>query len=67
MPLARRQPPGTERESIVEKVKIITDSASDISPADEAAYGIEIIPFQVSLGERRTPAGWTLTTTGFMP
>ena len=36
MPLARRQPPDTERESIVEKVKIITDSASDISPADEA-------------------------------
>lgn len=65
MPLARRQPPGTERESIVEKVKIITDSASDISPADEAAYGIEIIPFQVSLGEKTYTSRVDFDNDGF--
>lgn len=34
------------------KIRIITDSASDISYADEAKYGIRVIPFQVSLGDR---------------
>lgn len=56
---------GTERESIVKKVKIITDSASDISPADEAAYGIEIIPFQVSLGERTYTSRVDFDNDGF--
>lgn len=31
-------------------VKIITDSASDISTAEEIAYGIRVIPFAVALG-----------------
>lgn len=32
------------------KIQIMTDSASDISAADEKGYGIAILPFQVSLG-----------------
>ena len=49
----------------MEKVKIITDSASDISPADEAAYGIEIIPFQVSLGEKTYTSRVDFDNDGF--
>lgn len=32
------------------KIKIMTDSASDISTADEQKYSIEVIPFPVTLG-----------------
>lgn len=32
------------------KIRIMTDSASDISVADEKKYNIAILPFQVSLG-----------------
>lgn len=31
------------------KLKIITDSASDITYAEEAAYGIRVIPFPIAL------------------
>lgn len=34
------------------KIQIMTDSASDISGADEQQYSIEVIPFPVTLGER---------------
>ncbi len=34
------------------KIKIMTDSASDISSADEQKYSIEVIPFPVTLGDR---------------
>jgi len=34
------------------KIQIMTDSASDISSADEQRYGIEVIPFPVTLGDR---------------
>ncbi len=34
------------------KIQIMTDSASDISRADEQRYGIEVIPFPVTLGEK---------------
>lgn len=33
-------------------IKIMTDSASDISRADEQRYGIEVIPFPVTLGNQ---------------
>lgn len=33
-------------------IKLITDAASDISYADEARYGIRVIPFQLSLGDK---------------
>lgn len=32
------------------KIQIMTDSASDISAADEQRYGISVLPIQVSLG-----------------
>lgn len=34
------------------KIQIMTDSASDISAADEQNYSIEVIPFPVTLGDR---------------
>lgn len=34
------------------KIKILSDSASDLSPALLARYQIEIIPFYINLGER---------------
>jgi len=34
------------------KIQIMTDSASDISCADEQKYSIEVIPFPVTLGDR---------------
>ena len=34
----------------MENIKIMTDSASDISVADEKRYNIAILPFQVALG-----------------
>lgn len=34
------------------KIKIMTDSASDISSADEQKYSIEVIPFPITLGDK---------------
>ncbi len=34
------------------KIQIMTDSASDISAADEQNYSIEVIPFPITLGDR---------------
>ncbi len=34
------------------RIKIITDSASDISYADEKQYGISVIPFPITLGNK---------------
>ena len=34
------------------KIKIMTDSASDISSADEQKYSIEVIPFPITLGAK---------------
>lgn len=34
------------------KIKIITDSASDISLQEEKEFGIEVIPFKVAMGEK---------------
>lgn len=36
----------------MEKIKIVTDSASDISVENEKAYGIDIIPFTLAFGEK---------------
>jgi DegV family protein with EDD domain len=36
----------------MEKIIIMTDSASDISEAEEKEYGIKILPFYVTLGEK---------------
>ncbi len=34
------------------KIKIMTDSASDISSADEQKYSIEVIPYPITLGDK---------------
>ena len=34
------------------KIRIITDAASDISRENEERYGIRVIPFQVTLGDK---------------
>lgn len=49
------------------KIQIMTDSASDISTAEEAKYSIGMIPFPVTLGSAPISAGWTATTSSSMP
>lgn len=39
------------KENKTMKVKLITDSASDITPEDEKKYGIDIMPFDITLGD----------------
>lgn len=51
---------------MVRKIQIMTDSASDISSEDEQRYGISVIPFPVTLGEKPTSAGWTSTARDSM-
>ena len=34
------------------KIQIMTDSASDISYADEQKYSISVIPFPITLGDK---------------
>ena len=34
------------------KIQIMTDSASDISYEDEQKYGISVIPFPITLGDK---------------
>ena len=34
------------------KIQIMTDSASDISYADEQRYSISVIPFPITLGDK---------------
>jgi DegV family protein with EDD domain len=36
----------------MEKIRIITDAASDISKADELRYGIRVIPFAITIGDK---------------
>lgn len=36
----------------MEKIRLITDSASDISTEDEKQYGIRVLPFEIALGEK---------------
>lgn len=36
----------------MEKIRIITDSASDISSEEEKMYDIKVLPFQVALGDQ---------------
>lgn len=42
----------TEKGKNMSKIQIMTDSASDISYADEQKYSIEVIPFPVTLGDK---------------
>ena len=36
----------------MDKIQIMTDSASDISYADEQKYNISVIPFPITLGDK---------------
>ena len=47
------------------RVAIVTDSASDLTPAAAAADGITVVPLEVSFGDERFKAGVTLTTEEF--
>ena len=46
-------------------IHIITDSASDISSADEQKYGITILPFQVVLGDKSYTSRIDFDNEGF--
>lgn len=46
-------------------IKLITDAASDISYGDEARYGIRVIPFQVSLGDKSYTSRVDFDNEGF--
>jgi DegV family protein with EDD domain len=47
------------------RVAIVTDSASDLTPAAAAAAGITVVPLEVTFGDERYKAGVTLTTEEF--
>jgi DegV family protein with EDD domain len=47
------------------RVAIVTDSASDLTPAAAAAGGITVVPLEVSFGNERFKAGVTLSTEEF--
>lgn len=42
----------TRKGKTMSKIQIMTDSASDISAADEQKYAIAVIPFPITLGDR---------------
>ena len=44
------------------RVAIVTDSASDLTPAAAAAARITVVPLEVSFGGERFKAGVSLTT-----
>ena len=41
----------------MEKIRIITDSASDITVENEKNLDIRVLPFQIALGTNPTQAG----------
>lgn len=49
----------------MEKIRVITDSASDISVEEEKAYDIEIIPFDVILGSKSYVSRVDVDNEGF--
>lgn len=49
----------------MEKIKIITDSASDISYEDEREQDIRILPFQIALGDRSYTSRIDFDNEGF--
>ena len=48
------------------KVKLITDSASDITPEDEERYGIDIMPFDITLGNESLKERVDFTAAEFL-
>lgn len=50
--MGRQTIPGAKEGNAMRKIQIMTDSASDISAADEQKYAIAVIPFPITLGDR---------------
>jgi DegV family protein with EDD domain len=49
----------------VQKVAVVTDSASDLEPAKAQALGVHVVPLEVSFGEERFRAGVEMSTEAF--
>ncbi len=49
----------------MEKIRLITDSASDISYEDEREYGIRVLPFQIALGDKSYTSRVDFDNDGF--
>jgi DegV family protein with EDD domain len=52
-------------EGTVVKVSVVTDSASDLSPASAAAAGITVVPLLVRFGDQEFEAGVQLSADAF--
>lgn len=50
---------------MIDKIQIMTDSASDISTEDESKYGIPIIPFLITIGDESYLSRTELTNSQF--
>jgi len=47
------------------RIGVVTDSVSDLEPAEAAKRGIAVVPLYVSFGDREFKAGVDLSTEGF--
>lgn len=47
------------------RIGVVTDSASDLEPAEAAAHGITVVPLYVTFGVREYRAGVDLSSTDF--
>jgi DegV family protein with EDD domain len=56
---------GTAEERAVARIVFVTDSASDLDPAEAAAAGIRIVPLVVTFGNDTYRAGVDLSTAQF--
>jgi DegV family protein with EDD domain len=56
---------GDGQEKTVGRVAVVTDSASDLSPARAARAGITIVPLLVRFGERESRAGTEMSADAF--
>ena len=52
MQTAKKKTIYARKGKTMSKIRIMTDSASDISYADEQKYAISVIPFPITLGDR---------------
>jgi DegV family protein with EDD domain len=57
--------PGTATEGSMARIVFVTDSASDLDPADARAAGIRVVPLVVTFGNETFRAGVDLSTAEF--
>jgi len=62
---ARLRNPPDEKEQLVTRVAIVTDSASDLPAAEAAAAGIAVVPLIVNFGAQTFKAGVDLSVDEF--